>query len=67
MSRHARVAMSLLRQEIIRAGIDLGSRTKAGILRAVDFLAEAETEFNDEGSVRRSSERRLEWARGIRG
>ncbi len=62
-----RLAMALLRQEIIRAGIDVRRPSKEGILKAVDYLAEAESEFWDEKTVLRNKVKRLSWARAARG
>lgn len=56
-----RLAMVILRQEITRAGIDVRSPTREGLRRAVDYLAEAESEFRDRDAVVRSRERRLAW------
>lgn len=60
-----RVAMVILRQEIARAGVDIQKPTKEGIVRAVEFLAEAELEFIDQEIVKKNRERRLEWALGL--
>jgi small GTP-binding protein len=62
-----RVAMVLLRQEVLRAGIDVRSPTKEGILRLVDYLAEVESEFRPAATVAEQRERRLAWASGIAG
>ncbi|MCK4443964.1 MAG: GTP-binding protein [Thermoplasmata archaeon] len=57
-----RVAMVILRQEIARAGIDIRKPTKEGIIKAVEYLAEAELEFLDQDIVKKNRERRLRWA-----
>jgi len=57
-----RYAMSLLRQEIIRAGIDVRRPTRNGLIRLVEYLAEADSEVHEEKAVSRNKERRLGWA-----
>ena len=57
-----RVAMVLLRQEVVRAGIDVRSPTKEGVLRLVDYLAEVESEFKPAATVAEGRERRRAWA-----
>ncbi len=54
-----RIAMVILRQEIARAGIDIRKPTKEGIIKAVEFLAEAELDFFDQDIVKENRERRL--------
>ena len=56
-----RLAMAVLRLEITRAGIDVRSPTKEGILKAVDYLADAELEFVDRETVVKNRDRRLNW------
>jgi small GTP-binding protein len=48
----SRLAMIILRQEIARAGIDIRSPSKEGVSMFVEYLAEAECEFNDEKTVK---------------
>ncbi len=60
-----RLVMPILRQETARAGIDIRSPSKEGILKLVEYLAEAETEFMDEKTVKENLNLRLEWANGI--
>ena len=55
----SRKAMLILRQEISRAGVDINSPTREGILGVAEFLAEAESEFKDEAEVLANLERRL--------
>lgn len=62
----SRMAMIILRQEIARAQIDIDNPTKEGILKAVEYLAEAEYEFNDEDKVFSNLEKRRDWANNIR-
>lgn len=61
-----RVAMTLLRQELYRAGLDIRSPSKEGLLKAIEYLAEAESEFKDEKTVMNNKKRRLVWARNAR-
>jgi small GTP-binding protein len=62
----SRLAMLILRQEIARAGIDVANPTKKGILKAVEFLAEAEADFLDEKIVLSNLERRMKWASRVK-
>jgi small GTP-binding protein len=61
-SRHA---MPILREEINRAGIDIRSPSKGGILKLIEYLAEAESEFHKEKTVKSNFEKRKKWAMGI--
>jgi small GTP-binding protein len=61
-----RLAMTLLRQELTRASIDINNPTKEGVLRGVEYLAEAENEYKDEKLVVNNLKKRLEWANGIK-
>lgn len=61
-----RVAMSMLRQEIVRAGIDIRSPSKAGLLMVVEYLAEAESEYKDAEEVNLNKDRRMQLARSVR-
>lgn len=64
--KDSRVAMVILRQEIVRAGIDINNPKKEGLYRVVEYLADAEMEFMDEDTVFSNLERRSELARNIR-
>jgi small GTP-binding protein len=61
-----RMAMSLLRQELSRASMDIRNPSKEGLLKAVEYLAEAESEFKDQDVVINNKERRLGWVRKAR-
>ncbi|MFQ5910244.1 MAG: Rab family GTPase [Thermoplasmata archaeon] len=61
-----RVAISLLRQEFVRAGVDIRSPSKEGLSKAVEYLAEVESEFKDEKTVMSNKERRLRLVRSAR-
>ncbi len=62
----SQLSMAILRQELFRAGIDISNPTKKGILKSVEYLAEAECDFQDEEKVISSMNKRMEWANGIR-
>lgn len=62
-----RIAMSVLRQEIVRAGVDIRSPSRQGLLKLVEYLAEAESEYLKENRVGRNKERRMEWAKASKG
>jgi hypothetical protein len=62
-----RVAMSLIRQEIVRAGVDIRSPSKEGLLKFVEYLAEAESEYKKEKDVSANKDRRLQWVRAAEG
>lgn len=64
--KDSRLSMMILRQEFARASLDIGNPTKKGILKVVEYLAEAENEFKDEKTVFSNLERRMKWARGIK-
>jgi hypothetical protein len=57
--------MLILRQEIARSGLDVNNPTKEGVLKVVEYLAEAENEFKEEKEVLSNLEKRLDWARKI--
>ena len=61
-SRHA---MPILREQINRAGIDIRSPSKGGILKLIDYLAEAESEFQKEKVVKTNFEKSKGWAQDI--
>ena len=58
--------MAVLRLEIARAGINVRSPTKEGILKAVDYLADAELEFMDRDRVVGNRDRRFKVALGVK-
>ncbi|UCH89728.1 MAG: GTP-binding protein, partial [Thermoplasmata archaeon] len=62
----SRMAMLILRQELARAGIDINNPRKKDILKAVEYLAEAENEFKDNKIVISNLKRRMEWAEGVK-
>lgn len=62
----SRTSMLILRQEFARAGIDINDPTKDGVMKVVEFLAEAETEFKSEETITSNLERRRELALNIK-
>ncbi|MCK4443605.1 MAG: GTP-binding protein [Thermoplasmata archaeon] len=64
--KDSRMSMLVLRQEIARAGIDINDPTRDGVIKAVEFLAEADSEFKNEKKVRSNLERWREIAYGIK-
>jgi hypothetical protein len=58
--------MSLLRQEIIRAGIDIRSPSKEGLLKLVEYMVEAQSEYKDEKFVMENRDKWLKLAREVR-
>jgi len=60
-----RKAMSSLRLEFIRSGLDLRHPTRDSLLKTVDYLAESEAESKSEKTVRENRERRLKLIEGI--
>lgn len=63
--KDSRISMLILRQEIARSGLDVNNPTKEGVLKVVEYLAEAENEYMDEKTVMANLDRRLNWARKI--
>jgi small GTP-binding protein len=63
--KDSRISMLILRQEIARSGLDVNNPTKEGVLKAVEYLAEAENEYLDKKTVMANLDRRLDWARKI--
>ena len=58
--------MMVLRQEIARAGLDINNPTKEGILKVIEYLANAETEFKELNTVVSDMKRRIKLVSGIR-
>jgi len=61
-----RLAMSFVRQETIRAGIDVRNPTRDGLLVIVEYLAEAESDFLGAKEVHANHEKRLAWAKAVK-
>lgn len=54
-----KMAMTLLRQEIIRASLDVTKPSKEGLYKLVDYLAEVDSDLKDEEIAVRNREKRL--------
>ena len=59
-------SLNIIRQELARASFDINNPSKDGILRAVEYLAEAESEYKDEDKVQENMRRRMEWVGRIK-
>jgi len=59
-------AMDILREEVLRSGLDVRNPSKEGLLRIVDYFAEVESQFHPAPAVSENRERRLLWARDAR-
>jgi small GTP-binding protein len=55
----SRTSMLILRQEIARSGLDINNPTKKGIIKVIEYLAEAENEYMDEKTVYSNLENRM--------
>lgn len=64
--KDTRTAMMFLRQEVLRAGVDVRDPSPKGIARVVEYLAEAESEFLPPNAVAENRERRMAWALAAR-
>jgi small GTP-binding protein len=62
----SRTSMLILRQEIARSGLDINNPTRKGILKVVEYLAEAENEYLDEDTVLENLVRRKGWGRKVK-
>jgi small GTP-binding protein len=54
-------AMPIIRQQLNRAGVDVKAPTKEGLRLAVEYLAEAESDFRNAADVEATKKRRLDW------
>ena len=61
-----RIAMMALRQEVLRAGVDPRSPVREGLLRLVEYLAEAEADYLDPTAVANNRISRLGWVADAR-
>jgi len=64
--KNKKTAMSMIRLEFIRAGLNIRHPTRDSLLKAVDYLAESEAESKNEKIVRENKERRLKLIDGIK-
>ncbi len=54
-------AMPIVRQQLTRAGVDVKAPTREGLRLAVEYLAEAESDFRNAADVEASKAKRLGW------
>jgi small GTP-binding protein len=58
-------AMPIVRQQLTRAGVDVKAPTKEGLRLAVEYLAEAESDFRNAADVEATKQRRLAWIKEV--
>lgn len=58
-------AMPIVRQQIVRAGLDVRAPTVDALRLAVDYLAEAESSFRNASDVESSKLKRLSWIKEL--
>jgi small GTP-binding protein len=58
-------AMPIVRQQLTRAGVDVKAPTKEGLRLAVEYLAEAESDFRNAADVEATKQRRLGWIKEV--
>ncbi len=58
-------AMPIVRQQFVRAGIDVKAPTVEGLQLAVEYLAEAESDFRNAEEIEASKLRRLAWIKEV--
>ena len=58
-------AMPIVRQQLTRAAVDVKAPTREGLRLAVEYLAEAESDFRNAADVEASKLRRLGWIKEI--
>ena len=58
-------AMPSVRQQIVRAGVDLLAPTTEGLRLAVEYLADAESSFRNASDVESSKLKRLSWLKEV--
>ena len=61
-----KVAMMILRQEMLRSGVDVRRPSKPAIVKLVDSLARVEAEYREREKVEANRERRMRWAKAIK-
>jgi small GTP-binding protein len=52
------IAMPIIRQQFVRAGVDIREPTKEGLLKVIDLLAEVEQDLKDENAVKENRTKR---------
>ncbi len=63
----SRLSMMILRQEVARASLNINFPDKKGILKVVEYLAEAENQYKSEKIVKQNLKRRINWVKKIHG
>lgn len=58
-------AMPIVRQQLTRAGVDVKAPTSEGLRLAVEYLAEAESDFRNAADVEATKNRRLAWIKEV--
>lgn len=58
-------AMPIVRQQLLRAGVDVRTPSAEGLKLAVEYLAEAESAFRNAEDVEASKLKRLGWIRAV--
>ncbi len=58
-------AMPIVRQQIVKAGLDVKAPTVEGLKLTVEYLAEAESAFRNAEDVEASKLKRLSWIRAV--
>ncbi len=58
-------AMPIVRQQIVKAGLDVKAPSVEGLKLAVEYLAEAESSFRNAEDVEASKLKRLSWIRAV--
>ena len=58
-------AMPIVRQQLMRAGVDVKAPSREGLRLAVDYLAEAESSFRNAADVEASKKKRLGWIKAV--
>ncbi len=61
-----KLAMTLIRQEIYRAGVDVKNPTKESIFKVVEYFAEVESEYLDADQVATNKGKRMNWVRRVK-
>src|SRR5437773_116280 len=58
-------AMPIVRQQLMKAGVDVRAPTREGLRLAVDYLAEAESAFRNAADVEASKKKRIGWIKTV--
>jgi small GTP-binding protein len=58
-------AMPIVRQQLTRAGVDMKAPTGEGLRLAVEYLAEAESDFRNAADVEATKKHRLGWIKEV--